>query len=127
MFDRARAVTQVAKRNCQLKLTTAASATDAALSRGDWRFCRVCRCAWKVSAIDGQTYATAIHSPAHAIRGKGSRSSPLTLNQGRLARLDRTGGATRQIDAPNKRARYSLAWPTLYLIQFRGWIFPAVR
>jgi hypothetical protein len=41
--------------------------------------------------------------------------------------LGETGGATRQIDGPNKLARYSLAWPKLPLIQFRGWIFPAVR
>ena len=69
MFDRARAVAQVAAGNCACA-GCRGELTDAALSRGNWRFCRVCRCAWKVSAIDGQTYATAIHSPAHAIETK---------------------------------------------------------
>lgn len=39
--------------------------TDASLSAGSWRFCRNCRCAWKVSTIHGQAYATSIHSPEH--------------------------------------------------------------
>jgi hypothetical protein len=69
MFDRARAIAEVAAGNCACA-GCRGGLTDAALSRGNWRFCRVCRCAWKVSAIDGQTYATAIHSPAHAIETK---------------------------------------------------------
>ena len=52
--------------------------TDAALSRGNWRFCRICRCAWKVTMIDGQSYATAIHSPAHAILTKQADPQRLT-------------------------------------------------
>ena len=65
MFDRSRAVTQLGAGKCACSGCDG-SLTDSALSRGKWSFCRVCRCAWKVSAIDGQTYATAIHSPAHA-------------------------------------------------------------
>ena len=26
------------------------------MSRGKWQFCRICRCAWKLSVIDRQTY-----------------------------------------------------------------------
>jgi hypothetical protein len=66
MFDRARAVAAVEAGNCACGACRG-ELTDAALSRGNWRFCRVCRCAWKVSVIDGQTYATAIPSPAHAL------------------------------------------------------------
>jgi hypothetical protein len=69
MFDRARAVAQVGAGNCACA-GCRGGLTDAALSRGNWRFCHVCRCAWKVSPIDGQTYATAIHSPGHAIQTK---------------------------------------------------------
>ena len=66
MFDRTRAVAQVEAGNCACA-GCRGELTDAALSQGRWRFCRVCRCAWKVSAIDGQTYATAIPSPGHGI------------------------------------------------------------
>lgn len=66
MFDRAAAVALIEGGICACKACPG-DLTDAALSRGGWRFCRVCRCAWKVSAIDGQSYATAINSPAHAM------------------------------------------------------------
>jgi hypothetical protein len=39
--------------------------TDAARSPGGWGFCRVCKCAWKTSTIDGRLYASAIHSTLH--------------------------------------------------------------
>jgi len=65
MFDRAKAVAEIEAGVCACKACHG-QLTDAALSRGSWRFCRVCRCAWKVSTIDRQTYATAIHSPAHS-------------------------------------------------------------
>ena len=69
MFDRTRAVAEVEAGKCACRACHG-DLTDAALSRGNWRFCRVCRCAWKVSAIDGQTYATAIPSPAHTVPTK---------------------------------------------------------
>jgi hypothetical protein len=69
MYDRARAIARVDAGKCACKACRG-ELTDAALSPGHWRFCRACRCAWKVSAIDGQTYATAIHSPDHAIQVK---------------------------------------------------------
>jgi hypothetical protein len=65
MFDRAHAVVKLEAGNCACYACDG-ELTDAALSRGNWRFCRLCRCAWKVSTIDWQKYATAIHSPAHA-------------------------------------------------------------
>ena len=64
MFDRTQAVIEIEAGKCACSACPG-QLTDAAMSRGNWRFCRVCRCAWKVSAIDGQIYATAIHSPAH--------------------------------------------------------------
>jgi hypothetical protein len=69
MFDRTRAVARIETGKCACG-GCRGELTDAALSRGNWRFCRVGRCAWKVSAIDGQTYATAIHSPGHALQAK---------------------------------------------------------
>jgi hypothetical protein len=65
MFDRDQAVKRIEAGRCACHECTG-RLTDASLSRGNWRFCRVCRCAWKVSVIDRQTYATAIHSPVHA-------------------------------------------------------------
>ncbi len=75
MFDRTRAVAQVEAGDCACT-GCRGKLSNAALSQGRWRFCRVCRCAWKVSAIDGQTYATAIHSSAHAIQTKESEMRP---------------------------------------------------
>jgi len=69
MFDRAHALVELAAGICACRGCDG-ELTDAALSRGNWRFCRTCRCAWKVAIIDGQIYATAIHSPAHALRTK---------------------------------------------------------
>jgi hypothetical protein len=65
MFDRASAVSEIEAGKCACRACPG-QLTEAALSPGKWRFCRVCRCAWKVSTIDRQIYATAIHSPAHA-------------------------------------------------------------
>ena len=75
MFDRARAVAQIETGKCACG-GCRGELTDAALSRGNWRFCRVCRCAWKISALDGHTYATAIPSSAHAIQTKESETHP---------------------------------------------------
>ena len=69
MFDRTRAVAHVDAGKCACGACDG-NLTDRALSPGGWGFCRICRCAWKVSAIDGQTYATAIHSPGHALPTK---------------------------------------------------------
>ena len=69
MFDRSRAIAEIEAGRCAC-ISCPGQLTDAALSRGNWRFCRFCRCAWKLSAIDGQTYATAIHSPAHPEHSK---------------------------------------------------------
>jgi hypothetical protein len=34
--------------------------------KGDWRFCRRCRCAWKVTTVNGVDYAAMISGPMHA-------------------------------------------------------------
>jgi hypothetical protein len=67
MFDRSRAVSRIDASQCACDACNG-RLTDASLSPGNWRFCRICRCAWKVSVIDHQTYATAIHSPLHTKR-----------------------------------------------------------
>lgn len=67
MFDRAKAVVQIKGGKCACAACQG-ELTAPVLSRGNWGFCRVCRCAWKISTIDAQTYATAIHAPAHAAR-----------------------------------------------------------
>jgi len=54
MFERDQAVERIDAGRCACHECTG-RLTDAALSRGNWRFCRVCRCAWKVSVIDRQT------------------------------------------------------------------------
>jgi len=66
MFDRAKAIAQVNEGVCACEKCKG-TLTEAALSPGGWRFCRICRCAWKVSAIDRQVYATAIHAPSHSL------------------------------------------------------------
>jgi hypothetical protein len=65
MFDRAAALGRLQAGKCACG-DCPGELTDAALSQGDWRFCRNCRCAWKVSTINGQAYATSIHAPLHA-------------------------------------------------------------
>lgn len=67
MFDRAEAVALVERGICACE-TCKGTLTEAARSRGGWRFCRKCRCAWKVSEIDRQTYAAAIHASIHSPR-----------------------------------------------------------
>ncbi len=71
MFDRAKALTLVDAGLCACD-NCGGTLTDAALSRGAWRFCRVCRCAWKVTKIDRQEYAAAIHVPPHSLRMGGA-------------------------------------------------------
>jgi len=66
MFDRARALVKLESGICACNACDG-ELTPASLSRGNWRFCRICRCAWKVAIIDAQSYATAIHSPAHTL------------------------------------------------------------
>jgi hypothetical protein len=70
MFDRAAALACVGVGKCACS-GCSGELTDPALSRGGWSFCRNCRCAWKTSMIDGQEYATAIHSPVHALGPSG--------------------------------------------------------
>jgi len=66
MFDRESALARIVAGKCACA-GCAGELTDPAKSRGSWRFCRICRCAWKTSTIDGQDYATAIHAPVHAL------------------------------------------------------------
>jgi hypothetical protein len=75
MFDRDRAVTDIEAGQCPCG-DCRGDLTVAALSRGNWRFCRVYRCAWKVSVIDGQTCATAIHTASHVPKPKGTDLRP---------------------------------------------------
>jgi hypothetical protein len=65
MFDRAVALELVGAGRCACE-SCAGELTDAELSKGGWRFCRICRCAWQISVINGQAYATSIHGPKHA-------------------------------------------------------------
>lgn len=65
MFDRAVALSRVEAGECACE-NCAGELTDAALSKSGWRFCRNCRCAWQISTINGQAYATSIHGPKHA-------------------------------------------------------------
>ena len=69
MFDRERAIAVLNADRCACP-GCKGSLTDHDLSPRGWRHCQSCRCAWKVAAIDGQTYATAIHSPDHALPTK---------------------------------------------------------
>ena len=66
MFDRAAALTRVRVGKCACS-GCSGDLTDPGRSRGGWSFCRSCRCAWKTSTIDGQEYATAIHTPVHTL------------------------------------------------------------
>lgn len=70
MFDRATALSRVGTRQCACP-GCAGALTDPARSRGGWRFCRTCRCAWKISNIDGQNYAVAIQAPIHSLATNG--------------------------------------------------------
>jgi hypothetical protein len=65
VFDNAVAVDQIAQLRCACP-NCSGSLTEASRSPSGWGFCRVCRCAWKLSTIDGVRYATAIHSVGHA-------------------------------------------------------------
>ena len=64
MFDNAAASALLAEGRCACA-GCPGTLTDATRSPGGWSFCRRCRCAWKVSEIDGRQYATAIHSGKH--------------------------------------------------------------
>src|SRR5450759_2246817 len=72
MFDRATALARIDANICACP-GCSGELTDSARSRGGWRFCRICHCAWKISTIDRQDYATAIHSPIHTLAPTGPR------------------------------------------------------
>ena len=74
MFDCSAALVRLEADECACE-DCAGELTDAALSRGSWRFCRSCRCAWKISTINGQAYATSIHGPKHALAPAEPRKS----------------------------------------------------
>src|SRR5438552_2485300 len=65
MFDASRALPAIGSGSCACS-GCGGLLTDSSLSKGGWGFCQVCRCAWKVSTIDGHEYATTIPAPAHA-------------------------------------------------------------
>ncbi len=67
LFDRAEALKRIVSGGCACS-GCPGRLTETALTRGGWGFCRDCRCAWKVSSIDGHDYATTIPSPAHVSR-----------------------------------------------------------
>jgi hypothetical protein len=71
MFDNAEALARLAHRLCACRACTG-MLTEEQRSPGGWGFCRVCRCAWKVSNIDGRAYAIAIHSPQHSAPARDS-------------------------------------------------------
>jgi len=81
MFDRAKAIAQVNEGVCACEKCKG-TLTEAALSPGRWRFCRICRCAWKVSTIDRQVYATAIHAPSHTLEPTAESRQRLTAFTG---------------------------------------------
>ena len=55
MFDRAVALELLGAGRCACE-SCAGELTDAELSKGGWRFCRICRCAWQISVINGQAF-----------------------------------------------------------------------
>ncbi|MDQ6883748.1 MAG: hypothetical protein M3077_05855 [Candidatus Dormibacteraeota bacterium] len=61
MFDRSAAINRIRLENCACD-GCIGQLTSAARSPGGWGFCKACRCAWKVSTIDGLDYATTIPS-----------------------------------------------------------------
>jgi hypothetical protein len=71
MFDRLAAIEQLRSASCSCD-GCAGQLTSPAQSPGGWAFCKACRCAWKISAIDGHDYATTIPSPAHLTRTRSS-------------------------------------------------------
>jgi hypothetical protein len=65
MFDRSQALSRIGAGSCACA-ACGGRLSEPALSPGGWGFCRICRCAWKVSAIDGHEYATTIPSTEHS-------------------------------------------------------------
>jgi len=64
MFDRAVAIRRVREGYCACEACPG-RLSDPGLSKGGWGFCRVCRCAWQISAPDGHEYAATIPSDPH--------------------------------------------------------------
>jgi len=64
MFENEAAIGLLAGGRCACPQCTG-TLTDSSHSPGGWSFCRICRCAWKVSEIDNRFYATSIHSALH--------------------------------------------------------------
>ena len=73
MFDRILALQHIEAQGCPCP-NCDGRLTEATLSPGGWGFCRECRCAWMVSRIDGQPYATTIPSLTHAPRPSGAQN-----------------------------------------------------
>jgi hypothetical protein len=67
MFEATQALHRIESGACACEGCTG-PLTAAALSPGGWRFCRECRCAWRVSAIDGHDYATTVPAIRHVGR-----------------------------------------------------------
>ncbi len=64
MFDRLVAIRRI-RSGCYACEACRGGLSDPALSQGGWGFCRVCRCAWQISAPDGHEYAATIPSDMH--------------------------------------------------------------
>jgi hypothetical protein len=64
MFDRERAIATIEAGRCGCAGCRGELA-DGNLSPRGWRHCQVCRCAWKVEAINGTNYAASIKGPQH--------------------------------------------------------------
>jgi len=64
MFDSVSAIRRVRAGDCACG-GCPGQLSDPARSKGGWGFCRVCRCAWQVSAPDGHEYAATVPSDVH--------------------------------------------------------------
>lgn len=64
MFDRTAAIHLIEQSRCPCG-SCPGPLTDPTLSKGGWAFCRICRCAWQITAPDGQVYAATVPSARH--------------------------------------------------------------
>jgi hypothetical protein len=66
MFNREVAIKRIGSGRCACAACSG-QLTDPARSKGGWGFCRVCRCAWQVSAPDwgGRKYTAMVPSATH--------------------------------------------------------------
>src|SRR5712691_8076509 len=67
VFNRVEAIAAIRAGSCPCEACTG-HLTDPSRSEGGWSFCRVCQCAWQVTAPDGHEYAATVPSDLHGPR-----------------------------------------------------------